>query len=87
MFYLNDYLMAELAQERLADLRRKAEVERLWREVSRRQNNGSAYLWHKASHYLGGLLMTTGAWLLKYGQPQVTPFTHNNSPAGQLVGK
>jgi hypothetical protein len=87
MFFANDYLIAVLAQERLADLRRQAEIERLLRELSRSQSDGSSRFWRKVSSYLGGLLMTTGAWLLSYGQPQVTPFTHNNSPAGLLVGK
>jgi len=87
MFYLNDYLIAELAQEHLADLRREAEVERLWRTLSRHQSNGSVRFWRKVFGYLGGLLTTTGEWLLKYGQQQVTTFTQHNSPAGQPAGK
>jgi hypothetical protein len=87
MFLVNDYLIAALTQERLADLRREAKVERLWREVSRTQSNGSARHWRKVASYLGSLLATTRAGWSKYGQQQVTTFTPNNSPAGQPVGK
>jgi hypothetical protein len=83
MFYLNDYLLAELARQHLADLRREAEAERLWRALSRNQSHRSARFWRKVS----GLLTTAGERLLKYSQQQVTTFTHNNPPAGQLAGK